>query len=76
MYKPGQTLNDRARELTNVIEAAIKELQKEEIPNLIINEYDVIETHIRKILEHPECPKCGSERLTGECGHVWEVRDE
>ncbi len=25
------------------------------------------------LLEHPVCPKCGCQKLRGDCGHVWEI---
>jgi 5-methylcytosine-specific restriction endonuclease McrA len=73
MYKPGQNVAMRARELTNEIEADIKNNQKDEYSP--INEYDIIEAHILRILKYPECSICGTQRGTLACGHVHEITE-
>jgi transposase len=70
MYKPGQNTELRAREIAWEIEKDIMTLSDVLVPT----RYDIIQWHILDILKHPECPQCGSKRLTGECGHVWRVR--
>lgn len=70
MMKPGQTIEMLAREITQEIERAI---DKVVFDDYILNYYDVIEAHILKLLKHPMCPKCGCQKLRGDCGHVWEV---
>jgi len=70
MYKPGQNVRLRAREITREIEKDIMSHSYVLIPS----RYDIIQQHILELLKHPECPRCGNERLSGGCGHVWELK--
>ena len=60
-----------ARQITRIIQLAIEDSRETEFSP--INEYDIIEACIQKVLEHPMCPKCGCQKLRGDCGHVWEI---
>ncbi len=60
-----------ARQITQTIQLAIEENNLAEFSP--INEYDIIEACIQKLLEHPLCPKCGCQKLRADCGHVWEI---
>lgn len=47
----------------------------EDLPNGLTRgwwECDMCKTKFAPVMA-PHCPKCGSFRLRGECGHAWEI---
>jgi len=70
MTHSGRTAEILAKEITQEIKRAIDITVFDEH---VLSYYDVIEACIFKLLQHPMCPKCGCQKLRGDCGHVWEI---